>query len=115
MTSFYNLLRNNKFLARLMQSKVLKSFIQHSSDNHFPIQNIPFGVFFAKLDHTKQPRCCTRIGDFVVDLAYLEEKNLFDGPLFKKIQGTKVFNQPNLNAFMQLGIRFYLRQKAYNV
>lgn len=115
MTSVYNLLRNNKYLARLMESKTLKSFIQHAPDNHFPIQNIPFGVFYAKLDHTKQPKCCTRIGDFVVDLGYLEQKNFFDGPLFKKLQGTSIFNQPSLNAFMQLGTHFIYEQKAYSV
>lgn len=88
-----------------MQSKSLKSFIQYSANNHFPIQNIPFGVFYPKLDHTKQPRCCTRIGDFIIDLAYFEDKKLFEGPLFKKLreQGVSVFNQPSLNAFMKLG------------
>lgn len=87
-----------------METKNLTSFIQYTQDNHFPIQNIPFGVFYPKLDHTKQPRCGTRIGDFAVDLAYFEKQGLFDGPLFKKLreQGITVFNQPQLNGFMQL-------------
>jgi fumarylacetoacetase len=87
-----------------MQSKTLKSFIQYTAENHFPIQNIPFGVFYPKLDHNKRARCGTRIGDFAVDLAYFEQKGFFDGPLFKKLQeqGTKVFDQPHLNAFMRL-------------
>jgi len=88
-----------------MEAQTKTSFIQYTQDNHFPIQNIPFGVFYPKLDHTKQPRCGTRIGDFAVDLAYLEKKGLFDGPLFKKLseQGISVFNKPQLNDFMKLG------------
>lgn len=88
-----------------MQSKTLKSFIHYSKDTHFPIQNIPFGVFYPRLDHTKTPRCATRIGDYAVDLAYFEKRGFFNGPLFTKLKehGQTIFNHPALNNFMRLG------------
>jgi len=84
--------------------KILKSFLPVSEDSHFPIQNIPFGVFYPNSDATKTPRCGTRIGDNVIDLAYLESKNYFTGPLFSTLakENKRVFNQRQLNEFMSL-------------
>lgn len=76
----------------------LRSFIDVSTDSHFPIQNLPFGVFRPKTGGISH--VATAIGDYVLDLAVLETKGLFDGPLLK---GKQVFNQPDLNAFMSLG------------
>ncbi len=89
-----------------MVSKGLTSFIKYAPETHFPIQNIPFGVFYPKLDHTQKPRCGTRIGDFAVDLAFLEKKGLFNGPLFTKLkeQGITIFDSTSLNKFLELGI-----------
>ena len=40
----------------------MKSWVEYSDDSHFPIQNIPFGVF----KRADGPQVCgTRIGDFV--------------------------------------------------
>ena len=41
----------------------------NTPDCDFPIQNLPFGVF-SKDGET--PRCCSAIGDRVIDLAALE-------------------------------------------
>jgi fumarylacetoacetase len=46
--------------------------------------------------------CCTRIGDFVVDLAEVEAKGLFNGEHFSKL-GKTVFNKSTLNDFIELG------------
>ena len=54
----------------------LKSFIEVNPELDFPIQNLPYGVFSTKSIPT--PRVGTRIGDFVVDLAVVDEENLFD-------------------------------------
>ena len=69
-----------------------KSFIPHGKDHHFPIQNLPMAIF----THQGHSRAGTRIGDFILDLASLEDKGHFPGQ-------PPVFNRPNLNAFMALG------------
>ncbi len=70
----------------------------------FPIQNLPFGVFSKGGD---QPRCCTAIGDRVIDLSALEAAGVLDaggsGP---------VFDQPALNAFMALGPKVWASVRA---
>jgi fumarylacetoacetase len=79
--------------------KKIRSFLPHSAHTDFTIHNIPFGVFKLK-DHPDEPaRCGTRIGHYVIDLAFMEKHHLI------LIQGTEseVFNQPDLNAFMALG------------
>ena len=53
----------------------LKSFIDIPEDSHFPIQNLPFGVFLRKENGPARPG--TRIGDFVLDLRVLEEQGFF--------------------------------------
>lgn len=47
--------------------------------------------------------CCTRIGDFVIDLAVLEhERLLSEGPFMMNCDH-HVMCEPTLNAFMALG------------
>ena len=41
-----------------------KSFVEVSAESHFPIQNIPFGVFKTS---DGAARCASRIGDTVRD------------------------------------------------
>lgn len=75
----------------------LKSFLHVKSDSHFPIQNIPFGIF--KTDKFKSPRVCTVIGENILDLSLLESKGLFAEILSEK----NLFSQPSLNRFMESG------------
>ena len=65
------------------------------ADCDFPIQNLPFGVFSKD---GEVPRCCTAIGDCVLDLAALEGAGLVQAG-----GEASVFNKPELNAFMALG------------
>jgi len=88
----------NQPLSLPENNPLLKSFIRVSSESHFPIQNLPFGIFQLVTGGT--PRVGVAIGEWVLDLAYLEQQGLFDGPALKQ---KNVFNQPNLNAFMALG------------
>ena len=79
----------------------LESWIPYGADNHFPLENIPFGVFINP--KTKKPTCCTRIGDQIVDLCVLEhERLLADGPIFK-VMPHHVFCESTLNKFMAEG------------
>ncbi|KAJ7967776.1 putative fumarylacetoacetase [Quillaja saponaria] len=76
----------------------LKSFIEVRPDSHFPIQNLPYGVF--KPETVSSPRPGVAIGDFVLDLSEIASAGLFDGPILKS---SDCFLQPNLNKFVALG------------
>jgi fumarylacetoacetase len=72
-----------------------KSFIDVSRESHFPIQNLPFGVFKPR---DSAARIGVAIGEHIVDLSVLEEKGHFDFA-----QGRQLFSQDSLNSFLALG------------
>ncbi|KAL7088568.1 hypothetical protein ACP275_13G135200 [Erythranthe tilingii] len=76
----------------------LKSFIEVHPDSHFPIQNLPYGVFKPEPD--SEPRPGVAIGDYVLDLSVIASAGLFDGPY---LRNSDCFSQPNLNKFSGLG------------
>lgn len=77
---------------------MLKSFIEVSRDSHFPIQNLPYGVFAPKSGG--DPRIGTAIGDYILDLSVLEEQGLFERTL---LGPGNVFSNTTLNEFMAKG------------
>lgn len=76
----------------------LQSFIPVHPDSHFPIQNLPYGVF--KPQPTSTPRPAVAIGDYALDLSEIALAGLFYGPILK---GSDCFLQPNLNKFLAMG------------
>ncbi|MCP4883655.1 MAG: fumarylacetoacetase [Flavobacteriales bacterium] len=73
-----------------------KSWLDVEKDSDFPIQNIPFGVFLTKDDITT---IGTRIGNYAIDLAALQQLGYFEGiPLTYDI-----FMQDSLNDFIADG------------
>jgi fumarylacetoacetase len=66
----------------------------NAPDCDFPIQNLPFGVFSTA---ERTTRVGVAIGDWILDLAVIEERGLIAVP------HSSVFNRPELNAFMGLG------------
>jgi len=76
----------------------LRSFIDVAPDSHFPIQNLPYGVF--KTSAGSLPRIGVAIGDEVLDLAVLADAGLIGGG---DLGDGSVFKEPNLNALMALG------------
>lgn len=72
------------------------SFIPISEESHFPIQNLPYGVFSVG---SSPSRIGVAIGDYVLDLN--EVKHLFNGPVLSSKQ--HVFSETTLNSFMSLG------------
>ncbi len=70
----------------------LKSFVEYKKDSHFPIQNLPFGVF-EEQGHT---RVGVRIGDMVLDLALLEKRRFF-------FALPNLFDAETLNPFLAAG------------
>ena len=76
-----------------------RSFVEIAADSHFPLQNLPYGIF--KTPGDARPRAGVAIGDYVLDLAALEEAGLLAvGPA-----GERVFARAELNAFIAIGRR----------
>src|SRR6266516_4513494 len=75
----------------------LRSFVDVPRDSHFPLQNLPFGVFQPK---EGKRRVGVAIGDLIVDLSVLEELGHFRSPEFLD---RHLFAEDSLNAFLTLG------------
>jgi fumarylacetoacetase len=73
----------------------LKSFINIPRDSHFPLENLPFGVFKPR---DGKGRIGVALGEYVVDLAVLEQ----DGHLDLG-QDRHLFSTDSLNPFLALG------------
>lgn len=83
-----------------METTNLQSWIKYDNQTEiFPIQNIPFGV--CKLGN--KYACCTRISNKVINLNVLETANLLNSDNFKFDENNQIFNQRNLNAFIEMG------------
>jgi fumarylacetoacetase len=85
----------------------LRSFVPVAPESHFPIQNLPYGVFRRRAGGPAT--ICVAIGEFVVDLALLEEQNLLSVPA---LRGRKVFSESTLNAFMAAGRNAWSEARA---
>ena len=82
----------------------LRSFIPVDANSHFPIQNLPYGVFSAK--DGLAPRIGVAIGDYVLDLWQLAQDCRFD------VVEPAVFAAPQLNSFMALGPKVWSSTRA---
>jgi fumarylacetoacetase len=76
----------------------LRSWLPVVPESHFPIQNLPYGIFRPR--PAESPRVGVAIGEHVLDLAVLEAAGLFTAPT---LRGQAVFGQPALNDFLALG------------
>jgi fumarylacetoacetase len=76
----------------------LRSWVEVDENSDFPIQNIPFGIYRPK--GGGDLHVATAIGDYILNLAYLDDAGLFNGT---EMEGTEVFHEPTLNAFMSMG------------
>lgn len=75
-----------------------KSFIEVSPDSHFPIQNLPYGIFSTR-DNPKK-RVGVAIGEYVLDLPVVVEWGVFR---HFPIDAEEAFNQSTLNPFIKMG------------
>ena len=82
----------------------VRSFIEVPRDSHFPIHNLPFGVFQPPRG---SPRIGVAIGNLVLDLSILEELGYLDvvteGIVAGGARRQRIFGSDSLNAFMALG------------
>src|SRR6266516_5800356 len=82
----------------------LRSFIPVDATSHFPIQNLPYGVFSAK--DGLAPRVGVAIGKYVLDLGELEQQCRLD------VGNAGVFAASSLNPFMALGPMVWSKTRA---
>ncbi len=78
-------------------SKPLLSFVDVSPESHFPLQNLPYGIFRPQ---DGKARAGVAIGDLVLDLAVLEEGGYFRALNFGD---RPIFAGDSLNSFLALG------------
>ena len=83
-----------------------RSFIEVAPDSHFPIQNLPFGVFKPS---GGAARAGVAIGEYVLDLSVLEENGHFAAAEFN---GEHIFSDDTLNRFMSLGPSAWRKTRA---
>lgn len=74
----------------------IKSWVKVTPGTDFPVQNLPFGIFKTRY---LTPVAGVAIGDFVLDLVYLQENGFLDGLGLPP----GIFNQKYLNNFLALG------------
>jgi fumarylacetoacetase len=74
----------------------LRSFVPVAEDSHFPIQNLPYGVFSRA---GTAPHVGVAIGDQILDLTVLEERGVLRS---QSADGRPVFGKGSLNAFCAL-------------
>merc|ERR1712037_121313 len=82
------------------------SWISVAPDSHFPLQNLPYGVFSTASQ--PQHRVGVAIGDQILDLSKIS--NLFSGPLLKTHQ--HVFRETTLNGLMALSKEHWAEARA---
>lgn len=74
----------------------LTSWVEVAPKSDFPIQNLPFGIFKTA---THPPRAGVAIGEYILDLDFLQEQGYF-----KHLNlPTGIFNNAYLNDFFSLG------------
>src|SRR4051794_11109452 len=84
----------------------LKSFIEAAPESHFPLENLPFGIFRPR---DGSARAGVAIGDQVVDLSVLEN----NGHLADALPHTqRYFDRDSLNAFLTLGRPIWRKVRA---
>lgn len=86
---------------------MIRSFIEVDPQSHFPIQNLPYGVF--RPNQTEAPRIGVAIGEYVLDLSALDAAGHFSQT---GAAGKDVFRQPSLNSFMGLGSKVWKEVRA---
>ncbi|MFO0839064.1 MAG: fumarylacetoacetase [Phycisphaerae bacterium] len=85
----------------------LRSFVPVAADSHFPIQNLPYGVFRRRGE--EKFRCGVAIGESVLDLKVLEHAGFFRETVLGE---QHVFCKHSLNKFMALGGRAWSEARA---
>lgn len=78
----------------------MRSFLPVAPDSHFPIQNLPYGVFRPRKG--RAAHVGVAIGEHVLDLSVLEARGMLDAVL-EGAHSDFLFSRFSLNAFMAQG------------
>ncbi|CAG8520997.1 12469_t:CDS:2 [Racocetra fulgida] len=92
----------------------MKSFIEVSADSHFPIQNLPFGIFSIAEDKISSARVGVAIGDQILDLTVLSklfEKHVPELATRKFLQAILSEDNPELRDNKELRNQAFVPQK----
>ena len=81
---------------------LLQSFLDVPVTSHFPLQNLPYGIFSTKLQPRK--RVGVALGSSVIDLAALGDVGLFNGP---HLQHTSCFHEVRSETVQQFVFLLY--------
>lgn len=73
-----------------------RSFVDVAAESHFPLQNLPFGIFSPT--PREEPRVGVRIGDQVLDLSVIQDCGLLDSADLP----VGIFSAHVLNPFMEI-------------
>ena len=76
----------------------LRSFVPVSPESHFPLRNLPYGVFVPRPGGAA--RVGVAIGEMILDLSVIDEAGLLAGT---PAEGREIFSRGRLNEFMALG------------
>lgn len=81
---------------------MLSSFVPVPPGSHFPLENLPFGVF--RPQGGASPRVGVALGDHVIDLSVLADAGIFaDCGYLDASPGASCFHNRSLNEFMAMG------------
>eukprot|EP00730_Choanoeca_flexa_P018688 TRINITY_DN9101_c0_g1_i1.p1 TRINITY_DN9101_c0_g1~~TRINITY_DN9101_c0_g1_i1.p1 ORF type:complete len:433 (+),score=110.38 TRINITY_DN9101_c0_g1_i1:50-1300(+) len=83
------------------------SFIEVDPESHFPIQNLPYGVF-SRVGEQERKCIGVAIGDQVLDVSAV--KHLVEGDAIKA--NISVLDEPSLNGLMSLGCQAWKELRA---
>ena len=78
----------------------LRSFVPVAADSHFPIQNLPLGIFSTPLN--SRLRWGVAIGDWILDMPALQRSGVLT-PAGERPFNQQLFEQPSLNFFLSQG------------
>ena len=86
----------------------LKSFVEVDEGSHFPLENLPYGVFRPRspVEGASVARPAVAIGDYVLDLSAVSEAGLFDGPHLK---GSTCFSQVQYYSYFEKSTNKYTK------
>lgn len=85
----------------------MQSFLKLSKTTEFPLENFPYGIYHLKSESSDLARCCTRLGDLIIDLSVLITLKLLNLETSKN-----PFLFSDLNTYISLGKKTWLSVRS---
>lgn len=94
---------------KLNNTSNMQSFLSIDATSHFPIQNLPFGIFSTAADPTQ--RIGVAIGEQVLDVKACVALKLIDAEFDAEVLAS--LQQSTLNAFMAVGKKHWTQVRQH--